>query len=370
MKRMIAALAAAVILFCNAVNADGIVPSVNASAVALMYAENGELIYGQNADAQLPVASLTKIMTAVVALENASLDDVICVDRRACGIEGSSVYLTPGENLSVEDLLYALMLQSANDAASALAYGISGSIEDFSVLMNQKAEDLGLMNTHFTNPHGLDEEEHYSSARDLAALTVYALDNPDFLQIVSTYKRELPFKDDPAGRVVYNHNRLLRTYDGCVGVKTGYTMRCGRCLVSAAERNGITIVCVTLNDPDDWRDHKALLDYAFDAYTLYTPAQADREFFVHVISGVKDSLKCIADISPFLVRTTDVSGIDREIRMKKFYYAPVKNGEILGSVVYSIDGEIVASFEIKASENCDKIKYRRNIFEIIRSWFG
>jgi D-alanyl-D-alanine carboxypeptidase len=187
----------------------------------------------------------------------------VTVPPEAAGVEGSSVYLKAGEKIKLEDLLYALMLSSANDAAAAIAISVSGSIDAFAELMNAKARELGLENTHFENPHGLDVEEHYTTAYELAKIAAYALENEMFAKIVSTVKHIVPASEGGYARALVNHNRLLREYDDIIGVKTGFTKKCGRTLVSAARRGGVTLVCVTLCDGDDWRDHRAILDYGF-----------------------------------------------------------------------------------------------------------
>jgi D-alanyl-D-alanine carboxypeptidase len=207
------------------------------------------------------MASTTKIVTAVIALTELDSDKIIEVDKRAVGIEGSSVYLEEGEMLSAKSLVYATLLSSANDAAAALAYEISGDIPSFAMKMNELAASLGLQNTNFTNPHGLDDKEHYTSAHDLALLTAYAIKNPLFLEIASTKRAEII--SSLKNRTLVNHNKLLSSYEGCVGVKTGYTKKSGRSLVSAAERNGKMLISVTINAPDDWIDHKRMLDFGF-----------------------------------------------------------------------------------------------------------
>ena len=204
------------LIFSSVIYASPISLSLSAESAVLMCAENGEVYFSKNADAPLPMASTTKIMTALVALENSDVTDTVQIDRRAVGIEGSSVYLTEGEMLTMENLLYALLLSSANDAAVAIAIEIGGSTEGFAELMNAKADEMGLENTHFDNPHGLDSENHYTSARDLAKITAAALENETFSKIVSTYKTTIPCISGT--RVLINHNKLLRSYDGAVGV--------------------------------------------------------------------------------------------------------------------------------------------------------
>ena len=244
-------------------------PGVSARAAALYEPESNRFLYEKNAEERLSMASTTKIMTALISLEHLDLNEEITVDERACGIEGSSVYLKPGEVLTAEDLIYALMLGSANDAAEALAYEISGSPDSFTELMNERARSLGLTDTNFKNPHGLDCEGHYTTAKDLALITACAMSLPKFNEIVSTYKKTI--KSSAETRVLVNHNKLLQSYNGCIGTKTGYTKKSGRSLVSAVERDALCLICVTIDAPSDWRDHKNLLDYGLSILKAQRP---------------------------------------------------------------------------------------------------
>ena len=226
-----------------------------------MDADTGELLWFRRPDKPGLIASTTKIMTAYLACRIGEPERPVSVPAEAVGIEGSSLYLKEGEILTREELLLGAMLQSGNDAALALAIDTAGSEEAFVARMNEAARRLGLQNTHYANPHGLDREGNYSTARDLALLTAAALENDEFRRAVST--RSAVVAGD---RVLVNHNKLLWRCPGCIGVKTGYTKAAGRLLVSAAERQGRTLICVTVNDPDDWRDHLALLDWGFGQY--------------------------------------------------------------------------------------------------------
>ncbi|HJV45885.1 MAG TPA: D-alanyl-D-alanine carboxypeptidase family protein [Bacillota bacterium] len=242
-------------------------PSVSAQAAAVIDVDSGRILYQKQGNAKLRIASLTKVMTAIVAIEEGNLQDRITVPDYAVGTEGSSIYLKRGEKLTLENLLYGLMLRSGNDAAVTIADSIGGSIEGFAQLMNEKAEYLGLSGTHFTNPHGLDDSNnHYSSAIDLAKITAYALHNPEFQKIVSTQVKMIPQEGEKWDRKLYNKNKMLRLYDGADGVKTGYTKLAKRCLVSSATRDGRQIAVVTLNAPNDWDDHARLLDYGFQQF--------------------------------------------------------------------------------------------------------
>ena len=241
-------------------------PALSAEAAALCDAASGRILHGKNETRRLPMASTTKIMTALVTLESLPLTAVIRIPKEAVGVEGSSVYLRAGDTYTVEALLYALLLQSANDAAAALAYAVSGSLPAFADKMNCRAAELGLTDTHFVTPHGLDDPEHYTTAADLAKIAAAALENPDFARIVSTRRYLFTTVERTLPRALVNHNKMLLIYDGAIGVKTGFTKKSGRCLVSAARRDGLLLVSVTLNAPSDWDDHKKMLDYGFSEY--------------------------------------------------------------------------------------------------------
>ncbi|QTH44804.1 D-alanyl-D-alanine carboxypeptidase [Cohnella sp. LGH] len=243
-------------------------PANQAKAAALADVASGRILYSQHGDEPMKIASLTKIMTAIVAIEHGNLEDKVKVSKRAAGKEGSSLYLKAGETITLRNALYGLMLRSGNDAAIAIAEHVGGSVEGFAFLMNKKAEELGLENSHFMNPHGLDEPGHHSSANDLAKLAVYALRNPEFKKIVGTQVRSAPNPNDSWDYKWVNKNKMLQMYEGADGVKTGYTKQALRTLVSSATRGGQQLVAVTLNDRDDWKDHASLLDYGFARFPL------------------------------------------------------------------------------------------------------
>jgi D-alanyl-D-alanine carboxypeptidase (penicillin-binding protein 5/6) len=243
-------------------------PGNHAISAALIDVTSGRVLYSQRGDERMKIASLTKIMTAIVAIEHGDLDSKVKVSVRAAGKEGSSLYLKAGENISLRDVLFGLMLRSGNDAAVAIAEHVGGSVEGFAYLMNNKAEEIGLTNSHFMNPHGLDEQGHYSSANDLAKLTAYAMHNEDFRNIVKTKVKSAPNPNEAWDYKWVNKNKMLTMYDGADGVKTGYTKQALRCLVSSATRDGQQLVAVTLNDGDDWLDHRKLLDFGFANFPL------------------------------------------------------------------------------------------------------
>jgi len=254
-------------------------PSISTSArgTSLIDVESGRILYSEDGDTEMRIASLTKIMTAIVAIENGNLSDIVTVSKRAAGKEGSSIYLQVGEKMSLTHLLYGLMLRSGNDAATAIAEHVGGSEAGFVLLMNKKAEELGLRHTQFKNPHGLDEEGHYSSPNDLAIMTAYALKNKVFAEIVKTKDKQVPNPHEKWNYSWHNKNKMLFMYEGADGVKTGYTKKAFRCLVSSATREGQQLVAVTINDGDDWRDHKHLLDWGFKYYPLHTIAKKKEE---------------------------------------------------------------------------------------------
>ena len=251
---------------------------VSATAAVLLDADTGQMLYEKNGDEQMLIASTTKIMTALVVLEQAGLDDTVTVTRDHMA-EGSSMYLKPGETVRVEELLYGLLLCSGNDAALAVTE-CAGGLEPFVALMNEKAAALGMTRTSFANPNGLDAEGHYSTARDMAALAAAAMEEPTFRRICSSRSVTI------GQRTMENHNRLLRQVEGCIGLKTGYTKAAGRTLVSCAERCGCRLIAVTLRDSDDWADHAALYEYGFCLTAPRMTAQQVAERMHRTVTGV------------------------------------------------------------------------------------
>lgn len=330
--------------------------AMSAQSAVVIDADTGEVRYEHNADAVLPMASTTKIMTAIVAIEQGDIDRTYTVKPEYTQTEGSSMYLKPGETVSIRDTLYGLMLMSGNDAALAIA-GECGGQEAFVQAMNDKAEVLGLTNTHFENPNGLDGETHHTTARELAELTAYALQNPDFREIVSAKNITC------AGRAMVNHNKMLSLYEGAIGVKTGYTKKCGRCLVSAAERNGRTLIAVTLNDPDDWNDHCTMLDEAFAQYTPVTLHEAgDTVGEVTVEGGTAQSVPLIAghEVNAYLAPGEQVTD---SLRGRPFVYATVAGGDYYGEIVYQIGEHILKTDTLSYAYDVEQLPPRKGILE-------
>ena len=344
---------------------DDSVLNLSAESAALIVCNNDELIYSKNAECVLPMASTTKIMTALVALESMRLDEVVEVHENAVATEGSSAYLTVGETLPMKDLIYALMLQSANDAAEAIAYAVAGGIDEFASLMNDKAKSLGLLATNFANPHGLDSDGHYTTAADLAKLATYAMKNAAFREIVSTERYVTE-----NGRVFVNHNKLLKLYDGAVGVKTGYTKTSGRCLVSAAERDGIVAVAVTLNAPDDWNDHIKLLDYCFSNYEMVTLAEIG-QFSVDIpcISGDQATVRCSNNEALEMCLPMD-SLVSTTIEADRYFPAPIKKDDALATAKFYSEGELIASIPLYAEHEVNLKNGKLSLIDRILKLIG
>ncbi len=337
--------------------------SISAQSAVLIDGHGGSVIYEKDAHIRRGMASTTKIMTALVALENCPLEKQVKIADEAVGIEGSSIYLAHGETLTMKQLLYALLLQSANDAATAIAIEVAGSVEDFAVLMNEKASALGLKDTHFTNPHGLYDDNHYTTAYELAVITKYALENDTFRQIVSTAKETIPLNKDDGTRVLVNHNKLLRIYENAIGVKTGFTKKTGRCLVSAAEKDGTTVIAVTLNAPDDWNDHKALLDYGFEKVKTYHLAAPDSiTHKIPVVGGESDYATVTNAGGLSYTCEKQTANITSELVIDRFLFAPVKQGDILGQVIFYNNGEEIGRIDLTAQNDVNQKKIKKKLF--------
>lgn len=309
-------LAAAMFLPLNA-------RALSAEKAILVDAATGRVLFEKNADSRSLIASTTKIMTALIVCEQCNVLDRMRIPAAAVGIEGSSMYLREGEVLTIQDLLYGLMLRSGNDAAVALAIYCGGTVEGFAELMNDKAHALGMENTHFVNPNGLDAPDHYSTARDLAILAAYAMENPIFRQTVST--RQIT----TGSRVLQNHNKLLWQLEGAEGVKTGYTKAAGRILVSSAQRQGRRLVAVTINAPDDWNDHKALLEKGFTGFAVEQLIYSGECMGLRYVAGGGAQVPLIA-AEDFFYAMAPTETVRIQISGPGFVYAPVAAGSRAG----------------------------------------
>lgn len=308
--------------------------------------ESFGVIYEKNADERLPMASTTKIITAITAIENADIREIVTVSQNAASTEGSSVYLKVGEQIPLLELLYALMLASGNDAAVAIAEHISGSTEKFADLMNETVKKIGAENTHCVTVNGLDAPEHYTTARDLALISRYALKNDFFKTIVGT-KNHTYVRGSGEKMLLVNHNKLLASYPDTFGVKTGYTKKSGRCLVSCASREGVSSIVVTLNASDDWNDHKKLLDYSFiDFGEKSSVLETDKALGNIDISGFCHAASYAAAEPLNLRRCSESNDISYIYNLKKNLCAPLAKGDVIGSVDVLVNGYYVKSVNL------------------------
>ncbi len=325
------------------------VQAVSADSAIVMDAATGRVLFEKNCDRQGLIASTTKIMTALVVCEQCNVLDRVRIPKEAVGIEGSSMYLREGEVLTVQELLYGLMLHSGNDAAVALAIYCGGTVEGFVGMMNDKAHRLGLTNTNFENPNGLDSPDHHASARDLAVLSAYAMENPIFAKTVST-------KSVKTGdRYLTNHNKMLWQLEGADGVKTGFTKKAGRILVSSATREGRRLICVTLNDPNDWADHKALLEDGFSRFALQNlVAVGDTLGTVEVLSGDGTGVCHLIAQEDFSYALAAGEQVSFCLPSPGFVYAPVSRGQEAGYAHVLVDGHAVGKIPLIYGETIEK----------------
>lgn len=326
--------------------------SVPAGSAILIDADTGSVLYAQNADMQRGMASTTKIMTALVILETLLPEQTVEITPEMTGAEGSSLYLQAGEHLTVEQLLYGLMLESGNDAAEALAIACDGSIEKFAERMNVRAKTLGLTHTHFANPHGLSASGHYTTARELALITAEAMKNELFRTIVSTYRMQVPYLDQPGARYLTNHNPILQKYEGMIGVKTGWTTADGKCFVTAAERDGLTLIAVTLGDTNISSTHTTLLNHGFASFEA-VPLQVHTPILVPLVGGKVSFLPLETDPAADGLTVCLPKGETAEARVETpaFLYAGTERGTAVGRVVFSRNGVELASVPLLTAED-------------------
>ncbi len=314
--------------------------AVSARRAYVLDAVSGRVLYQRDPDEQSLIASTTKIMTALVVCEQCNVLDRMRIPKEAVGIEGSSMYLKEGEILTLQELLYGLMLSSGNDAAVALAIYCGGTVEGFAELMNDKARNLGLTGTHFENPNGLDSPGHYSTARDLAKLAAYAMENPVFYKTVSAKQVKI------GQRYLVNHNKLLWRLEGADGVKTGFTKAAGRILVSSASRNGRRLIAVTIDDPNDWQDHAALLEEGFSRFSIQRIVNAgDRIGTLEVAGGENQRVEVLAseDFDYALAREENPQVV---LSGTGFVYAPAVAGAEAGYAYVLIEGKAVGKVPV------------------------
>ncbi|MBQ6257909.1 MAG: D-alanyl-D-alanine carboxypeptidase [Clostridia bacterium] len=339
-----------------------------AKSEILIEAKTGRVLYENNAHEALPMASTTKIMTALVALENGDLSDIVTAGKNAYGVPGTSIYLGLGEQLTLEQMLYGLMLASGNDAAVAIAEHIGGSVEDFCRMMTERAAEIGCENTVFTTPHGLPADGHHTTAWDLALIAREAMKNPAFREIVGTQRASLPWAEHEYDRVLTNKNKLLSTYAGALGVKTGYTKAAGRCLVFAAERDGLELIGVVLSCPDWFGEAAALLDRGFDNWQMVTVLSAGetvRE--IPVSGGVRDSLRAVAQ-SDVSAPVPDTAWPDLLIDLPEFLPAGIEKGKVIGTARLTDQEQTLVTVPLVAAEAVPERSFRYGVGRILSAW--
>lgn len=345
---------------------------VNAEAAVVMDADSGRLLYAQNPDKRLANASTTKIMTALLTLEQPDQDRYFTVDSDAIQVEGTTMGLQPGDSVTLHQLAAGMLLPSGNDAANAAAVEIAGSEEAFVRLMNQRAAELELQNTQYRNPSGLDAEGHYSSARDLATLAAHALENEDFADIVSKQEIRMAFGNPPYNRSLYTTNKLLERYPYAIGVKTGYTDDAGLCLVTAAEKDGTRLIIVTLNGKDDVNTHMRLYEHFFPLLARVDLSGFTEGLSVPVTGGTRDSVAAVPAAEPeaaLLEREYDE--LTREVELPQFVYAPVQAGQVLGEIRLLSGDKVVWQSALVADSDVPALtRERQGILEFIGSLLG
>ncbi len=349
--RMVAAVLLVFAMLCGIVptaQAQSAAPAVSSRAAVLFEPESGRVLFGKNADEPLSMASTTKLMTALVAVRHLDASETVTVPSEAVPVEGSSMGLRCGDRITVHDLLVGLLLSSGNDAANALALLVSGSLSSFATLMNRTAKELGMSNTCFVTPSGLDEGEHHSTARDMARLGAEVLEDPLLSAICASKTAVICINGSES--TVSNHNRLLWLYEDAVGLKTGYTIKSGKCLVSAARRDGITLVVASLNGGDYWNDHMRLYEYGFsrtEATRLPIPELPD----VAVAGGTAERARLTAQASAVVLLDDEREHITCEWEVQPFIWAPVAVSEQVGVLRYYTDERVVCEIPLLAASD-------------------
>ena len=356
-------LMAVLLLSLCPLRADAIPTS--AQSAVLIEAGLQQVLVEQNAHQRLPMASTTKIMTAIVALEYGRLDDSVVISPLAANAEGSSMQLMEGEILTLDELLYGLLLVSGNDAAVAVAELVAGDVDSFVALMNQKACTLGLTDTHFDNPSGLDGDTHFTTAYELALITAHALQNADFCRYIGTGSKMIFADETRAAKYLTNKHRLLRQYEGALGGKTGYTKASGRSLVTAAQRDGVTLIAVTINDGSDWLDHTNLLDHGF-ARTQHIPLSAlvAEEYLLPVAGGGNIRVRPDGPEGVALIDPQEAT-LRAEVCLPRFVYPGIGLLQQVGRVDLYLNGELLTSIALRSQDSIVPELERESLFSLI-----
>ena len=364
MKRL---LALVLILFLNASAAASEAFSVDAKGAVLIDGDSGRVLFGQNENEQLPMASTTKVMTTLIALENADLDEEVTAGKNAAGVPGTSLYLSEGETLSMEHMLYGLMLRSGNDAAVAVAEHVAGSMEAFAERMNARAKALDA-DAHFVNPHGLDADGHQISALGLARVMRAAMADPVFRAITGTRRKVIPWVGNEYSRVLENKNRLLTTYEGATGGKTGYTGKAGRCLVFSAERNGLSLIGAVLNCPTWFDTAAAMLDYGFENFRVERRAVSGELVSAVPVSGGMHAEVNVTAGSNLSAAVPIGSRTEIVYALPDSLPAPVRKGDVIGSMQMVSGGIVIAQCDLRAAADVEERSLRSALIRLFHRW--
>ncbi len=348
--------------------------NISAKSAILMCADSGSIVFEEMAETPLPMASTTKIMTALLTLEfmRACENKEIEITEEMVRVEGTSMGLMPGNIVSLEALVQGMLLCSGNDAANAAAMAVSGSTEKFVSLMNDKANLIGMKNTKFVTPSGLDKDDHHSTAKDMAVLGAYAMENDDFAKIVSQKSMKVKFINPSKTVNLKNHNKLLRLYEGCIGIKTGFTKSAGRCLVSCAEKNGVRLICVTLNAPSDWDDHIKLYDFGFSNMISKEFNDENLKSEIPLKNSKSGETVKVRGISSFscAFKKGDEEKVVRKVDLPKTCDGNVEKGQILGKVVYYLGDKIIGTNNIVSDSEFKEIKTNKvGFFKSLKNFF-
>ncbi len=345
---------------------------VSAKSAILLCDNTDDVVFEKNADERLSMASTTKIMTTLIALEHAQQDDKTVTFTQDMIAEGSSMYLKVGDKLKLSDLATGMMMVSGNDSANAVAVTLGGSQEKFADIMNGKAKEIGMNHTHFVTPSGLDDENHYSTAGDMAKLMQYAMHNEDFARLTAQKSMKVTFiRPSDVVNTYVNHNKLLSMYAYCNGGKTGFTKKSGRCLVTSAEKDGVKLIAVTLNAPDDWNDHMKMYDYGFSRLQSVNGIDKEFHFGVDVVGGkqntvelqVQSGISCVA-------RRGENIRLTRRVIADRFLYAPLKKGEVVGTVQYYRDNRKIGEIPLVTQSSVEYKAVSKSLWERVLSFLG
>lgn len=354
-------------VFANSDASIAKIPKIDAGAAIVMDLTSGRILFEKNAYTRRPMASTTKIMTAIVAIENGSMEDMVTVSKKASGIRGSTIHLKEGQKLKLEELMYGLMLQSGNDAAIAIGEHIGGTLENFLDMMNKKAGEIGAKNTYFKSPHGLDIDGHYTTAYDLALITKYALGNPMFSQIVGTKNAFVN------GKSIHSTNEMLDIYPGADGVKTGYTGKAGRCLVTSATRNNWRLISVVLSCPTRYKraeSSKKILDHAFANYKHHMLLAKDENVrALKVQKGIVDQVGVKASKEIKLpLREDEIEAVETRISLPGTLRAPVRADMTVGYIEFLLNGEVIARSELKTASGIRHKGVADYLGDLFKTW--